>query len=384
MYNASLSSLLAIFAIANTAFSFPTTGDLLTPLLRTRATTVPRLLQYVQTFHPQNNANGHLSLLPIFNQKTRATHVILAALHINGPNGDITLNDNSPNSTYYDATWSEAATLQTNGIKVMVMMGGAAQGSYAGRLCNKSDSSVQDAYYLPLVSTLKYHKVDGIDLDIEESVPLACPVNLVTRIRQDFGPNFIITMAPVASDLTGKGGSALGGFSYSSFDASSAGPMLDWYNGQYYSGFVVGSLESSYQRAISNGYSPSRVVMGVLDSANDGSGFVKLSAVKNTIANLKSNFANFGGVDGWEYFDAGSNDGLKNPWQWTKQVGNALFGVAAKREVQKRERVESVPELPGSVAALMAKGHGQIAAARAVRLARGDEGKAEAILAEGL
>ena len=382
MLNSSFSTIFTFLSIANTALSFPIIGELLSPHEK-RADTVPRLLQYVQTFHPNGNDNGHLSLLPLLKKSTRVTHVILAALHINGPNGDITLNDNNPNSTYYDATWSEAATLQKNGIKVMVMMGGAAQGSYAGRLCSKTDSSVQDAYYLPLVSTLKYHNIDGLDLDIEESVPLACPQNLVTRIRADFGSDFIITMAPVASDLTGKGRSALGGFSYSSFDASSAGSLVNWYNGQYYSGFVQGSLESSYQAAINNGYTPSRVVMGVLDSANDGSGFVKLATVKATIANLKDDYSSFGGVDGWEYFDAGSSDGLKNPWQWTKQIGTALFGASAKRDLERREREEHFVEVPGSVAALMARGFGQIEAARAVRLARGDEGVAERMLVEG-
>lgn len=376
LLNASFTSLIWTLAFINTANSLPLVAELFPQPVK-RADSVPRLLQYVQTFHPQNNDDGHLSLLPLLSKQTRVSHVILAALHINGPNGDITLNDNNPNSTTYQKTWKEAATIQQAGVKVLVMMGGAAQGSYAGRLCSKSDSSVQDAYYLPLVSTLKYHKVDGLDLDIEETVPLACPQNLVRRIRQDFGSDFIITMAPVASDLTTKGASALGGFSYSAFESSSAGPLVNWYNGQYYSGFVRGSLESSYQSAINNGYAPSRVVMGVLDSAKDGSGFVSLSSVKGAITNLKEDYANFGGVDGWEYFDAGSSDGLSKPWQWTKQIGNALFGKAAKRDMLRRERVEHTPEMPKGVAKLMAKGHDQIAAARAMRLAKGNEEEAE-------
>lgn len=381
LFNASFASLISTLAFINSAHSLPVVSDLIPQPVK-RADSLPRLIQYVQTFHPQNDDNGHLSLLPFLNRQTRVSHVILAALHINGINGEITLNDDNPNSTVYQKTWNEAATLQKSGIKVMVMMGGAAQGSYAGRLCSKSDGSVQDAYYLPLVSTLKYHKVDGLDLDIEETVPLACPQNLVRRIRQDFGNDFIITMAPVASDLTTKGGSALGGFSYSAFDSSSAGPLVNWYNAQYYSGFVRGSLESSYQSAINNGYPPNRVVMGVLDSANDGSGFVGLSSVKGTIANLRADYANFGGVDGWEYYDAGSSDGLSQPWQWTKQIGNALFGRASKRDVQGRGRVEHTPRLPEDVSRLMAKGHDQIAAARAMRLAKGDEGEAERILAD--
>lgn len=379
MLNQSLASLAAAFAFMNAAYTLPTT-DLLSRNKAVSTDTVPRLIQYVQTFHPENNDSGHLSLLPLLKKNTGITHVILAAFHINGPNGDITLNDDSPNSTYYDKTWSEAATLQSHGVKVMAMVGGAAQGSFNGRLCSNNSGEVQDDFYVPFASTLKYHKLDGLDIDIEESVPLACPQNLVQRIRSDFGDDFIISMAPVASDLTGNGGSALGGFSYTEFDQSSAGKEVDFYNGQYYSGFVEGSLEDSYEAAINNGYSPDRVVMGVLDSENDGTGFVGLSEVKETIDNLKSDYSTFGGVDGWEYFDAGSSDGLSRPWQWTKQIGKALFGSSSKKSVERRSRHRHTSPLPTGVSSLMAEGHGQIAAARAMRLAKGDESAAREIL----
>lgn len=376
MFNASLVAIAAAFAFINSAATAPIT-DLLS---RGTESSVPRLIQYVQTFHPQDNEDGQLSLLPLIRRKTGITHVILAALHINGPNGDITLNDDNPNSTIYDRTWSEAATLQRNGVKVMVMMGGAAQGSYDGRLCNSDTGEVQDDYYLGLESTLKYHSVDGLDLDIEEALPLACPINLVNRIRADFGDDFIITMAPVASDLTSKGGSAFGRFSYSRLDRSAAGKEINWYNGQYYSGFVQGSLEDSYEGAINNGYTPDRIVMGVLNSENDGSGFVGLGEVKETIANLKSQYSNFGGVDGWEYFDAGSSDGLGNPWQWTRQIGKAVFSSSSLDRRSGHVHSKHSPPLPSGVAALMAEGHGQIDAARAIRLAKGNEEQAREIL----
>ena len=381
MFNASsLGSIAAAFAFINSAFTLRT-ADLLSHAKDTPQNSVPRLIQYVQTFHPENNENGHLSLLPLLQQDTGITHMILAALHINGPNGNITLNDDSPNSTYYDETWSAVKTLQDNGIKVMVMMGGAAQGSYNGALCNKQTGAVQDDYYLGLESMLKYHKVDGLDLDIEEEVPSSCPGNLVQRIRSDFGHDFIITMAPVASDFTG-GGSAFGGFSYKQLDQSSAGQQVDWYNGQYYGGFVQGSFEDSYGHAINNGFAPSRVVMGFLNSANDGGDYVGLNHIENIIANLKSQYSNFGGVDGWEYFDAGSSDGLSQPWMWTKRVGAALFGSSTERALNRRSGHKHIAPIPSGVAKLMSEGHGQIAAARAMRLARGDEAAARDILTQ--
>lgn len=139
MYSNRISFLIAASAFFTTSFSAPV--DSILPLSKRQSST-PRLVQYVQTFHTESSSTDHLSLLPLLNENTGVTHVILAALHIDGPNGNITLNDNNPNSTYYDDTWSEAATLQQNGIKINVMIGGEDKGSYNGALCNADDGSV--------------------------------------------------------------------------------------------------------------------------------------------------------------------------------------------------------------------------------------------------
>jgi len=84
---------------------------------------------YVQTF--TNPDGSQLSLLPLIQEKTGVTHIILAALHLNsGTPNNPTLNDNNPNSDYYNFLWPEVKQLQDAGIQVMMMMGGAAQGSY--------------------------------------------------------------------------------------------------------------------------------------------------------------------------------------------------------------------------------------------------------------
>ena len=94
---------------------------------------------YVQTFH--TTSGGRLSLLPLVQQKTQVTHILLAALHVNDSPGDINLNDDNPNSTIWDTVWSEAARLQSQGVKVMMMLGGAAPGSYP-RLCSGSNGAI--------------------------------------------------------------------------------------------------------------------------------------------------------------------------------------------------------------------------------------------------
>lgn len=57
-----------------------------------------------------------------------------------------------------------------------------------------------ETYYTPLRDVLRRHKVDGIDLDIEEQVPYTCPLNLLRRFYQDFGKDFILTVSITYGD----------------------------------------------------------------------------------------------------------------------------------------------------------------------------------------
>jgi hypothetical protein len=88
----------------------------------------PRLVAYIQTFRSVDG--GPLSLLPLLNENTGVTHILLSAVHLNEQPGDITLNEHHPNDTMYDTLWSEVKQLQAGGIKVMMMLGGAARGTF--------------------------------------------------------------------------------------------------------------------------------------------------------------------------------------------------------------------------------------------------------------
>ena len=117
----------------------PATLALPTALERRTAADAPRLVNYVQTFHDVNN--NPLSLLPLLNEKTGITHINLASIHINSDPSGITLNDNNPNSSYWDTVWSDVKQLQNGGIKALFMIGGAAAGSYP-RLCGTKTPAV--------------------------------------------------------------------------------------------------------------------------------------------------------------------------------------------------------------------------------------------------
>ena len=144
------------------------------------------------------------------------------------------------------------------------------------------------------------------------------------------GSDFLLTMAPVASALMSDSDDNLSGFSYFDLDSqgvdSSGNKLVSWYNAQFYSGFGDPSSTSDYDTIISAGWDASRVVMGVIDSQDDGSGFVGLSTLQSTISSLVSKYSNFGGVYGWEYWDAGTDDNISDPAQWVQGIGSSLFG----------------------------------------------------------
>jgi len=103
----------------------------------------PRNVIYVQTFTTPDGSQ--LSLLPFIQQSTQVTHVILASLHLNkGAPQDPHLNNVNPNTNYWDFLWPEVKQLQQAGIKVMMLLGGAAQGSYAVLAQDVSDGYPPD------------------------------------------------------------------------------------------------------------------------------------------------------------------------------------------------------------------------------------------------
>jgi hypothetical protein len=243
-----------------------------------------------------------------------------------------------------------------------------------------------DSYYPPLLALIKQYSLDGFDLDIEESVDVSLPVKLITALYNDMGPDFLITMAPVASAMSDPNNDGLSGFSYFDLDAqavtSDGTKMVSWYNTQFYSGFGSPADTSTYDSIISAGWDPSRIVMGILDSPNDGNGYVDTSTVVSVIGELKAKYPTFGGVDGWEYFDAGYGDGDAQPWQWDKEIGAALAGTAANRDVEVRAAAPGLPPHPFAkrdVDDLKAAGATHFEAIRALNRTSGDAAAARSL-----
>ncbi|KNG47880.1 glycoside hydrolase family 18 protein [Stemphylium lycopersici] len=289
----------------------------------------PRLIVYHQTFH-DSQGNYH-SLLPLLTNNTGITHVIVAAIHLNDGAGNITLNDHRPDDKRYDQLWGEVNWLQGSGVKVLGMLGGAAKGSFQ-RLSGDDESF--EAYYTPLHAIISVYKLSGLDLDVEEEVPLSTITRLISRLRADFGPDFLITLAPVATALIpdpnipahlrpprpmlASGPSPnplhptlphLSGFSYPELECSVYGREVAWYNTQFYCGWGDAGSTMWYDAIVAAGWKPEKVVMGVVTNPGNGAGHIPIAKLRDNCARLRDKYRNtgkgFGGVMGWEYFNSG-------------------------------------------------------------------------------
>jgi chitinase len=114
---------------------------------------IPRLVVYVQTFTTKDNRP--LSLLPLLENHTRVTHVILASVHLHETPGEIRLNDDPFDARKFEEVWKEVKLLQEAGIKVLILLGGAAAGTY--RNLNGTDDEVS-AFLFPFTSLAKLLK----------------------------------------------------------------------------------------------------------------------------------------------------------------------------------------------------------------------------------
>jgi chitinase len=214
----------------------------------------------------------------------------------------------------FTTMWQEVATLQSYGVTVRMMLGGAAAGSYQVLFDNWS------TFYPILQGTLQQYNLNGIDLDVEENVTLANAEMLINQLDSDFGSQFKITLSPVASALWG--GANLSGFSYGPL-YSAVGPKIAWFNGQFYSGFATLASTADYDKIIQFGYPANKVVGGMISNPADGSGYVPIGTVSKTIHALVGQYADFGGVADWEYFNALPGN-TSDPIEWAVDMAHAM------------------------------------------------------------
>ena len=281
-----------------------------------------RVVCYHQTHY--NRRGEYVSLLPLITEATDVvgvTHVIVAAVHLNDPPGNITLNNDPPDAPKHDLLWEETQILQDVGVKVLGMLGGAAKGSF--QCLDRSDFEFE-AYYGPLLSVIRRYKLDGLDLDIEEEMSLAGIIRLIDRLKNDLGKGFLITLAPVAAALQGR--PHLSGFDYEALEVM-RGSSIDCYHTQFYNNW--GRLEDfvDYDAIFGRGWPPEKVVTGVLTNPSLGHGYIPFDVLQRTVTALSQYYPRFGGVMGWEYFNSMPGD-LDQPWLWAEAMMKSLRNEA--------------------------------------------------------
>ncbi|KAK5162764.1 uncharacterized protein LTR77_011195 [Saxophila tyrrhenica] len=263
----------------------------------------PRLILYHQTHHHPNH-DQPVSLLPFITNPTGVTHLILAAVHLNSTPGDLTLNDNPPSHPKFATLWSEVAWLRATGIKCLAMLGGAAKGTFT-RLATEDEGAFR-TYYEPLRDFLRTYDFDGMDLDVEEEVSLSSMIRLIDTLRADFGPEFLITMAPVATALL-VGQPHLSGFNYFELERQ-RGREIAWYNVQFYNGWGSAGTTMWYDAIVAAGWASRRVVLGLLTSPKLGSGFVRWEGLGGVLRTLRSS----------------EPAGEERPWEWAERVAGVV------------------------------------------------------------
>ncbi|KAF8196825.1 endo-beta-N-acetylglucosaminidase [Mycena galopus ATCC 62051] len=297
-----------------------------------------RVAVYYQTQYdpnlPANTPFGfYVSPLPLI---AFITHLLLAAFHINFDDVSVHLNDNVPEAPIFTQMWQDIAVLQSTGIKVIGMLGGAAPGTYT---CLTPE--LFDTYYPVLAGYIKEFNIDGLDLDVEQDTPLADIEHLITRLKADFGPDFIITLAPVATALVE--GANLSGFDYIQLE-NDVGTNISWYNAQFYSGFGEIFPDDQYLSIVKygTGLDPSRLVATTLTSPIEGFGFIDIDDVVSSVQTLaQMQDFNFGGVAGWEYWDS-LPGGDEQPYLWAQLMSQTMNELAANQTQLAKSNSKSI------------------------------------------
>ncbi|KAK0611687.1 glycoside hydrolase family 18 protein [Immersiella caudata] len=278
---------------------------------------LPRLVLYYQTTH--DSVGRPISMLPLITEKHIAlTHLLVCSFHINR-GSNLTLNDYPPHFPLFSTMWEETKLMKEAGVKVMGMVGGAAAGSFDRDTLDGPEAAFEH-YYAQLRDAITMYELEGMDIDVEQPMSQKGITRLVRRLRADFGPDFIITLAPVSTALA-MGGN-LSGFSYPQLE-NEAGKDIAFYNAQFYNGWGDLSSTAGFDSIIRQSWDPTKILAGQVTTPANGGGFVSHNRLNQTINELRAKHGEIGGIMGWEYFNSKPGD-TSQPWLWA-QVMTAIL-----------------------------------------------------------
>ena len=254
-----------------------------------------KLVLYYQTF---SNLNRLINL----NQKN--IYIYVSSLHFGtNPNGSfyIHLNDSSP--YIQKDLWDDLKKASDAGINILLMLGGAG-GAYTTLF-----QDYEICYQLLKDLIKKYPFIKGIDLDVEEYVSLENIKHLILDLKNDFGDDFIITLAPVQYSLE-TDSPGMGGFIYKDLYLSEVGKYINWFNVQAYNDYSY----AGFSTIVKNGYPSEKIVFGML-----GDNVENFNIYLQEIKKIKDNYSNVSGIMMWEYGDTAIN-----PITWVEKINPLL------------------------------------------------------------
>ncbi|KHJ32162.1 putative glycoside hydrolase family 18 protein [Erysiphe necator] len=223
--------------------------------------------------------------------------------------------------------------MQLSGIKVLGMLGGAAKGTYA-RL--DQDDANFEIYYKPLKGFIEEKEFDGLDLDVEEEMSLSGIIRLIDRLKADFGEDFLITMAPVATALlSDEPKYNLSGFSYEALEVMK-GNQIAWYNTQFYCGWGDISNTDTFDQIIAHGYPANKITIGLVTNPENGSGWIPHNILQEILLNLTTRYPNLCGIMGWEYFNS-LPGGTERPWEWAANMTRYIRNGQSQNPTQRHK-----------------------------------------------
>jgi len=86
------------------------------------------------------------------------------------------------------------------------------------------------------------------------------------------------------------------------------------------------------------------VVAGQVTTPDNGYQYVPFDVLKETVAKIQSRYGDWGGLTGWEYFNA-QPGGLARPWEWAEVMTTIL---RPGKEVSLRITKETAKKLESS------------------------------------
>lgn len=289
----------------------------------TASNSTKRIVQY---YGSPLEAKNHVHIAQLVNgtRPIYVTNVLFGTFTILDNNTmKITTGEDSvwkPDDPALDWAWSEMRQVQQAGVAVSMFL------RSGFHLLN--NETTFDARYAPLHGLLTRRKFDGIDLDIEDdAIRLNTTVKLIRRLRADFGADFVITLAPVATALAG--GINLSQFSYTALETQ-VGDDIAWYNAQFYG---TGDLTiDAFDAVVSNGWDPARFTIGMASSPDFQTGTFPLSDLHAVFSNITAKHSRVRGIAGFDYYDQ-CPGGWGAPWQWPIWAAVQL-GVAPANATQ--------------------------------------------------